>query len=426
MDLRLLVGGQARDDLAAAIVGGWQDRALVALAGERERHALAAALAAAQAAPDAADLAADGAAVVVGSGGTSGGRRWCLQPLAHLQASAVASGHWLQHQGLDPSTLVLFNPLPLHHISGLMPLVRSREWGVPHHFLAPGLLKDPKALAEATPGPGGRPALLSLVPTQLERLLQREAGRTWLARFALIWVGGAGLDGAAAARARALGLRLSPCYGATETAAMVCALPPQEFLEGADGCGAALGDVRLRLAPGDGAVEVATARLARGWLGVDGLEPLPLQEGGWWRSGDGGRLDAGRPGAGGNLTILGRLDGAIHSGGVTVFPDQLTLRLQALARAAALPLDEVLLLPRAEPPWGERLLGLVAPAPGADGEALLQALARLVGTWPAAERPRRWLLCPDLAPGVAGKWERARWQSWLETELGQQEAPEQP
>ena len=409
MDLRLLVGGPTRDDLAAAIVGGWQDRAVVALAGERERDALAATLASLPRAPGFPDRLAEGALVVLGSGGSSGGRRWCLQPLSHLQAAAAATGQWLQQQGLDPAEVVLFNPLPLHHISGLMPLVRSRLWGVPHQSLAPALLRDPEALVEAMPVPERRPALLSLVPTQLERLLEAETGRSWLARFALIWVGGAGLNGAVAARARSLGLRLSPCYGATETAAMVCALPPEAFLAGATGCGVALADVSLQLAAADGAVEVATDRLAIGWVGREGLEPLPLRDGRWWRSGDGGRLDGG-----GALTILGRLDGAIHSGGVTVFPDQLTLRLQAQAWAAGLPLEAVLLLPRPEPPWGERLLGLVAPAADADGETLLQALAHLVRAWPVAERPRQWMLCPELAPGVAGKWERARWQAWVE------------
>ena len=33
-----------------------------------------------------------GPGVVLGSGGSTGGRRWCLQPLGHLQASASATG----------------------------------------------------------------------------------------------------------------------------------------------------------------------------------------------------------------------------------------------------------------------------------------------------------------------------------------------
>ena len=38
-----------------------------------------------------------GPALVLGSGGSTGGRRWCLQPLAHLQRAAVATAEWLGH-----------------------------------------------------------------------------------------------------------------------------------------------------------------------------------------------------------------------------------------------------------------------------------------------------------------------------------------
>ena len=59
------------------------------------------------------------------------------------------------------------------------------------------------------------------------------------------------------------------------------------------------------------------------------------------------------------LTLLGRLDGAIHSGGVTVFPEQLEVRLMAAAREVGLPLKAVLLLGVHDPEWGERLVVLV-------------------------------------------------------------------
>ena len=74
---------------------------------------------------------------------------------------------------------------------------------------------------------------------------------------------------------------------------------------------------------------------------------------GWWSSGDAVRLkgSAETP----QLTLLGRLDGAIHSGGVTVFPEQLEVRLMAAAREVCLPLKAVLLLgvhdPNGENVW---------------------------------------------------------------------------
>ena len=73
-----------------------------------------------------------GPGVLVSSGGSSGGRRICLQPLEHLDQSADATAHWLQGIGLDPGEVLICNPLPLHHVSGLMPWRRSRCWGSPH------------------------------------------------------------------------------------------------------------------------------------------------------------------------------------------------------------------------------------------------------------------------------------------------------
>ena len=361
-----------------------------------------------------------GPGVIVGSGGSLGGRRWCLQPLAHLQASAAATGAWLGALGLDPAACLHLNPLPLHHVSGLMPWVRCRQWGARHHALDPALMRAPLALATALP-PAALAALgtvlLSLVPTQLLRLLDDPVGIAWLQQLDLIWVGGAPLTPALAQRARQLGLRLAPCYGATETAAMVCALPPERFLAGESGCGQPLADVQLRLAAQGGAdaacaaqapLEVATDRLSPGWLQQGQLVPVPRSPDGWWRSGDAARL--GPEG----LEILGRLDGAIHSGGETVFPEQIEQRLGALIEAQALPLAALLLLGESDARWGQRLVALVRLQGAADGPSVLAALARLARQLPPAERPGRWLLCHTLEPTATGKWQRQRWQQWLD------------
>ena len=353
-----------------------------------------------------------GAGVVVGSGGSSGGRRWCLQPLAHLEGSAAATGRWLATCGLEPAACLQLNPLPLHHVSGLLPLVRARLWGGQHRQLDPLQLQQPDRLA-ALPLPADGPVLLSLVPTQLQRLIDQPAGLDWLQRLALIWVGGAPLPPALADRARRAGLRLAPCYGATETAAMVCALPPQRFLAGCAGYGPPLDDVALRLDPVSAAVEILTARLSPGWLQAGQLQPL-AGGGGWWRSGDAGRITLG------SLELLGRLDGAIHSGGETVFPEQLEQRLLARAREVGLPLEALLLLPVDDGAWGQRLVALVRPtaslppqAPAA-AQDLLERLAALTTAWAAAERPRRWVLCPELAASGLGKWQRGHWRAWLD------------
>jgi o-succinylbenzoate---CoA ligase len=385
----------------------WAAGQIVALAGpaRQDQEALAAALGAGGLDPLQRQW---GPGVVLGSGGSSGGRRWCLQPLAHLQASATATGQWLGRLGLDPAACLHLNPLPLHHVSGLLPWVRAQQWGAAHRRLDAAWMRDPAQLAAAAPLDSGRPALLSLVPTQLQRLMASPEGLAWLQQLAVVWVGGAPLPPQLAARARQAGLRLAPCYGATETAAMVCALPPECFLAGVTGCGGPLDDVELRLEAPTGAVAVRCGRLSPGWLENGQFQALPRSADGWWCSGDAGRM------APAGLEVLGRLDGAIHSGGETVFPERLEEQLRALVQAAGVPLQALLLLAVDDPDWGQRLVALVRPSPGSPPWPQLQAaLEALCEGWAPAERPRGWLLCPELAPSALGKWQRSHWRAWV-------------
>lgn len=385
-----------RSALAATLEQAWCDGRTTAIAAPQEASLLAAAL------PAAADPAW-GAAVVLGTGGSSGGRRWCLQPLAHLQVAVDGTAQWLRELGLDPARLELLNPLPLQHVSGLMPLLRARHWGAALHWLTPEQMRQPELL----PTVRGE-AVISLVPTQLQRLVEDQAGRRWLAGFCVIWVGGAALPAALAERCLQLGLRLAPCYGSTETGAMVAALSPQKFLAGISGCGQPLPHARLRLDPGSGALQIKSSSLGLGFVQAGQLQPLPLEQG-WWSSGDRAQLTAD------GLQLEGRLDSAIQSGAETVFPEQVEQRLLALSRAASLPLAELLLLPEPDPLWGERLLALVKPVATEAGgtEKLMAALASLALQLPPSQRPRRWLLCSALERTALGKWERSRWRTWV-------------
>ena len=62
--------------------------------------------------------------------------------------------------------------------------------------------------------------------------------------------------------------------------------------------------------------------------------------------------------------------------------------------------------------WGERLVGLVRSS----ASDIIERLQDVTQSWPAAERPQRWLFCPELAPSEAGKWQRSRWQAWLQSQ----------
>ncbi|MFZ4804847.1 MAG: AMP-binding protein [Synechococcus lacustris] len=379
------------------------------LSSPQERGAGEQALAACQELPA-------GPGLVIGSGGSSGGgssgagsdesksgRRWCLQPWSHLEAAAASCGAWLSSIGLDPERVAVVNPLPGHHMGGLMPQVRARAWGVPLLELSPEQLKQPAELLEHQASSGelqGRESLLSLVPTQLQRLLADPSGVAWLQGFALIWVGGAGLSPALAEQARQRQLRLAPCYGATETAAMVTALDPAAFLAGTNGCGHPLADVSLRIDPSHQAIQVLCQRLSPGWLAGPQVQPF-ADASGWWSSGDAGSLGPA------GLQVLGRLDGALNSGGATVFPEQIEAALAQTPGVAAL-----LVLGLPDPEWGQRLVALVRPSSAADGPAAVANLRARAAALPPAERPKTWLLFPELAPNAQGKWERQRWQTW--------------
>ena len=152
---------------------------------------------------------------------------------------------------------------------------------------------------------------------------------------------------------------------------------------------------------------VRTERLAVARWSPDHQEVLNklTDSQGWWRSGDAAVL-------GQSLTILGRRDGAILSGGETVFPEQLEARLIRAMTATGLSEVPVLFLAEKDAEWGERLVALV----GSENIAVVSALEQLTEPWSPAESPKRWLSCPTLKRSELGKWQRAEWRRWLESQ----------
>ena len=144
-----------------------------------------------------------------------------------------------------------------------------------------------------------------------------------------------------------------------------------------------------------------------------GIKALVDDEG-WWRSGDVAQLETRK--SRDQLILKGRLDGAIQSGGETVFPDQLESRLVKAAALAGLPIEKVFFLPVEDPEWGQRLAALIRLRNESSVESwenMVNRFQDLVRNWLPAERPISWHLCQILEPNEAGKWERKRWMNWL-------------
>ncbi len=355
----------------------------------------------------------EGQGVVISSGGSTKGPCPCFQPSSHLNLSAQATGKWLQAQGINQKECLILNPLPMHHISGLMPWWRSRNWGCRYNTVNPALMKDPIALEESFKSLFTRkhdPILISLVPTQLFRLLKHPAGIRWLKSLSIIWIGGSALSKNVASTAREHRLPLAPCYGSTETAAMITALTPREFLDGKETCGQPLSDVELRL-EGKNSLFIKTPRLAIGHV-VDGKFESISNINGWWESGDCANLIQEMNSV--SLQILGRRDTAIHSGGETIFPENLENTLRDAAKTYDIPIKNIMLVPIESIEWGHRVIALISWRESVENtKNYTSTFQNIVKEWHPAQQPIEWIECPKLSTTAAGKLERTKWIKWL-------------
>ena len=291
---------------------------------------------------------------------------------------AAAIGGFQEHFGTERINSV--GVLPLHHVSGLMAWMRSAFTGGTY---LPWRWKD----AESGSFPAELPpdCCISLVPTQLQRLLASEAAVSWLRKFRMILVGGGPAWEGLTQEAARLRLPLSPSYGSTETAAMVAAVRPEQFLEGMRGCGPAMPHARIELA--DGVVRVSGESVHRGYY-------PGRAEGSSWISGDLGAF-----GADGSLRILGRQDDLIFTGGKKVSPPEVEAALRLSGE-----FEDVAVIGVADPEWGQSVVachpaGMRPPNP----ERIKDALSGLA----AFKHPKRYAGIAPWPRNAQGKIDRA-------------------
>ncbi|HVU19013.1 MAG TPA: AMP-binding protein [Candidatus Didemnitutus sp.] len=246
--------------------------------------------------------------LMIPTGGSSGGVRFAR----HDQNTIDAAVHgFVRHFGL--ARVNACGVLPLHHVSGLMAWMRCALTGGEHvaldwKTLSTGELVSPPDRADGW--------VLSLVPTQLERLLSRTDSTEWLRRFRIIFLGGAPAWASLLDKAARASLPISTGYGMTETAAMVTAVRPEEFQTGDRTSGKSLPHARVSLS-GDGTITVTGESVFRGYYPDFSTSRT-------FATGDVGSLDES-----GRLRVLGRSDGAIITGGEKVFPAEVEAALRA-------------------------------------------------------------------------------------------------
>ena len=271
---------------------------------------------------------AEGTAVVIGTSGSTGAPKGVELGAAALRHSAQAS---LDRVGARPGERWLCC-LPVTHVAGLQVLVRSLVSGT-----EPVLAEHADA-ATLAQGAASGCAHVSLVPTQLQRLLEGQGvgvdKSTPLAGFSSVLLGAAAAPASLLAAARAAGVPVVTTYGMTETCG---------------GCvydGIPLDGVRVRIGD-DERIWIAGPVLFTRYRG-DGQAPQDS----WFRTGDLGRLDGS-----GRLTVRGRADDVINTGGHKVVPGEVAAALESCPGVR-----DVAVLGQPDPEWGERVVAVVTPA----------------------------------------------------------------
>jgi O-succinylbenzoic acid--CoA ligase len=300
----------------------------------------------------------DIAAVVRTSGSTGTPKRTALS-IDALAASSMATA---EHLGFEGQWLL---PLPIHFVAGLAVLTRSlyagtRPWAMDleQSFSARGFNEAASALTE-------RRRLVSLVPTQLQRLLTAPDAQTisTLQRFDAILLGGARAPRAVLDEAARHSLKLHLTYGSSETAG---------------GCvydAKALPGVQVKVL--DGRIMLGGPTIASGYLGDAELTARHFSVDAtgvrWYSTDDLGSYTDGV------LSVTGRADDVIITGGVKVSAAQVQRILEALPGVSA-----AAVVPVPDAQWGQQIGAAYVGSAGAESLA-----AAVRGSLGAAAVPRR-------------------------------------
>jgi len=332
--------------------------------------------------------------VIINSSGSINMPKHCYHSIANLNQSAKYCGKWLEEQDFDLSNIIIFNTLPLSHISGFMPLWRSKIWDCEYINISPKIIKESKYLLEQTlkiKGKSRKILITSLVPTQLYRLLLNKDGINWLNLFDLIWVGGASVSKNILKKCIKEKINLSPCYGATETAAMISSLKPREFLNGNLNDGEILKDINVRINEKN-LIEIKTERIGKEVSQSSEIKDFKNIDG-WWESGDIGKKFIKNNKE--YLIVYGRVDNTINSGGEIVFLDLIKKRILDFITNEDLPVENFKFEKINDLIWGQKYRILIDFKKNTGNKNLFKSIKKLENfseTFQKFERPFEWIV----------------------------------
>lgn len=339
--------------------------------------------------------------IMIPTGGSSGNIRFVKHNWETLSASVTGFCHYFQQE-----TVNCFCLLPLYHVSGLMQFMRT--------FLTEGSLllysyktietawrnQDLQLIQKLETFPQEK-YFISLVPTQLQRLLNFGAGN-WLSQFQTILLGGARSWESLLETARAYNLPIALTYGMTETASQVVTLQPHDFLAGNSSVGQVLphakvwisGEKKEILATGEvGKITIESSSLGLGYY--------PESE---WKGGTLVTDDLGYFDEAGYLYVTGRNSRKIISGGENVFPDE----VEAAILSTGL-VSDVYVLGLDDQNWGELVSAIYVPK--AETVTIPEITETLKSYLSGYKIPKRWMAVASIPRNEQGKVSQAIFSS---------------
>ena len=231
---------------------------------------------------------------------------------------------------------------------------------------------------------------ISLVPAMLAKLLDHAPDFSPPKSLRVVLIGGASLSRQLYERAATAGWPLAPTYGMTENCSQIATLypPPVHWRPGL--VGKPLDHTEIDIDANSSAIRICGDGVMMGYLQADGKSVLHPADT-WFDTGDLGSFDDD-----GNLTVYGRSDELLISGGENIHPAQIESQLLKHPE-----ITEIAVIGEPDPVWGDVVIAVFA---GSLTEQQLQSWCKqhLHGVW----RPRRFIKTTELPRNAIHKIDR--------------------
>ncbi|MEC4888264.1 MAG: 2-succinylbenzoate--CoA ligase, partial [Scytonema sp. PMC 1070.18] len=337
--------------------------------------------------------------IMIPTGGSLGKIKFAMHTWKTLTASVQGFTKYFQQNQVNS-----FCVLPLYHVSGLMQLMRSFTTGGQIAIL-------PFQQLESGDTYNIEPSkfFISLVPTQLQRLLQNPELTHWLSQFKTVLLGGAPAWKELLEKSRYYNIRLAPTYGMTETASQIATLKPDDFLSGKDSCTQLLPHAQIKICNEQGEVlnnnEIGNITIYSPCLAL-GYYPNIRDENNGFQVDDLAFLDDQ-----GYLHIVGRNSDKIITGGENVYP----IEVESAIRATEMVTD-VCVIGIADKVWGQAVTAIYIPKNSNISEVQIKAL--LKEKICKFKIPKYWITVQQLPRNSQGKINREQIQQIAHIKLG--------